>query len=192
MKKISLFFIIILVTFPLFAVDLTGFWGIPFGTSKEQVKMIMSQKGYDTNLNATDGLIFRNVSFSGRTCEMGLIFYQNKFYMAAMTFLPSTNNTYDFYADLKYDLIKKYSYPQIDQENYKYPYAKADGQTETAISLNFTNIGSAWIFDNSNEISLLIKHNDKEYQNEVLLYYFETKTFDSYQNQQNSSNLDDL
>ena len=59
------------------------------------------------------------------------------------------------YKEVKTLLSKKYGTPDVNVENYSYPYEAGDGHEETAIKLGKANIGAHWK-TNKTTISLQI------------------------------------
>lgn len=181
-----------LITVSAFGENLTGFWGVPWGSSLTKTEEIMAAKGYSPDSSASNGMTFKNASFAGRDCTVTFFLKNGGFYMGAATILPAMNKSYEEYIALKDDLINKYGEPAGDVENYKSPYEKGDGHTETAISLNYATIGANWIFEDKNEIVLMLVKNEKEYQIELNLVYMEKNIMDIAIEEKQKSVLDDL
>lgn len=162
MKKI-VFLILVLFSFYGFSQDtnktLSGFWGIPFGSSIEQVKGIMKTKtgtsiSEESNSNL---LIYNNGTFAGKDVDLiGLYFFKGKFYKSVVSLIPSSEaRVFALYRELKDNLTDKYFIPNTDIETYDYPYEKGDGHEITALKLDKASIAAFWNFENG-EISMVI------------------------------------
>lgn len=192
MRKVNLAFCLLIIVFPLYSESLEGFWGINWGASSSDIRQAMSQKGYSTNQFSNEIVIYDNVRFAGRDCGISFLLSGDRLFCSAVTIIPSRNGSYDAYISLKNDLTIKYNKPTFDIETYKPPYTKGDGYTETAISLNYTKILAAWMFDDGNYILLSVSHDDKKGQNEIYLYYLQKSVYDIFQANKQSDVTSDL
>lgn len=154
--------------------ELTGFWGLKFGSSISQAENYMATKP-GCVLGPVDGkddlLMYKGGTFAGKDIDfIALQFYKGAFYSGVVFLTPATEErAIPIYKELKADLTAKYSAPQKDYENYKYPYEKGDGHELTAIKLEKLKLTSLWFFDNAS-ITLSIS---KDLQ--PALFYSETK-----------------
>ena len=93
-----------------------GFWGIPFGSSRAEVRRQMTaREGVSFNRTHTDGsLIFNAVSFAGREVESILLdFVDDKFYTAFVFFVSRTRSQANIlYTSLLNDLTNIYGVPE--------------------------------------------------------------------------------
>lgn len=152
-NKVLLLFIIISITCN--AQNLDGFFGIKFGSTREQVKSIMLERKngkIDLENCSEKKLIFDNVKFAGRMSQFVLFsFVNNKFHTAKVIIKePLESKVVDVYNDIKTELNTKYFKTTDDFENYKSPYEKGDGYTETAIKVGKLTIAAYWTFKNPN------------------------------------------
>jgi len=154
------------------AVPLTGFWGVPWGASTSEIDTIMAQKGYQASAKASNGYIYRNVSFAGRNGDAFFVLKDSRLVGGSFKFSPKRNAAYENYNSLKNDLISKYGTPTNEQEVYSSPYRKGDGYTETAIALNKLKLSAAWEFENNNLILLNVESDQENYTITIFLNYY--------------------
>ena len=152
--------------------DLSGFWGIEFGSSLQQAKEVMKSKAgceFYTGSNETQ-LVYSGGQFAGDDIKaLMLEFYNNKFYNATVVVTPSTSNILSAYENMVNNLTAKYSKPDKTLENYEYPYTKGDADYENAIRAGKTQIASRWNFKNakmqifiSKDLSILYTYTQNE------------------------------
>ena len=103
MKKITFLILFTLLSWTVFANGLTGIFGIDFGTNSENVKKLMSEKGW--NLSKTDGttLIYKKTKGTYASLivdEIKIYFYEDKFYDVFITF-PINTKTDDIISAVK-------------------------------------------------------------------------------------------
>jgi hypothetical protein len=159
------FLLLLLLSVPTFVQEasktkLTGFFGMPFGSSMEECRKVMLSKGgtLDKKSSNASALVFDAVTFGGRkTFFMRLEFHKNRLCNAKAFFKPVMEaKVFDLYNDIKADLTSKY--PDLPQEfeTYKYPYEKGDGHEITAIKLGKASVATFWVFADNNAISIEI------------------------------------
>lgn len=133
---------------------LEGFWGIKFGSSPQVVRNAMLKKqGFTFNTESTNELmLYGSGTFAGNEAEdLVFSFVDNKLNMVLLHFIPSfPSKILDLYHEISDGITKKYFEPDVDREDYSYPFEKDDGYFETAIQQGKATIGSAWNFDSPN------------------------------------------
>jgi len=191
MKKLAIAIFILFSVASLYSVPLTGFWGIPWETSKADAEKIILEKGIKPTYNG-NGLLYEKINFANREGDMVLLFNEDKLYQASFNFKPETNRAYDTYKKLCDDMEQKYGAPTGNREEYKSPYSKNDGHTETAILMNYANISSFWGFDDGNIILITVKKNSKSNNIYINLIYNNDKIFKIVQEKKQKSVINDL
>lgn len=169
MKK-SILTILILLPILTFAQDLpkiTGLLGIPFGSSVEKVKQVMTNKGAKRDLKSKQ-LLFTNVKFGAYSdCLVIFSFVNNKLYQGIIS-LPSGSegSTIDRYDLAVSELSKKYGEGE-SYKSFKYPYEEGDGHELTAIQLEKAEFTTYWIIGDqalssyiSKDLYIFIKYQD--------------------------------
>lgn len=157
-NKILLLLLILLVSIPIYSfaqykidMEIPSFWGVPFKSTKEQVKKLMSEKSdciFGAFDNESNTLIYLGGNFNGyKVASSGFQFYNDCFY-SGLVLLESTSETFVItnYKTLKKDLTTKYTLPTLDIENYKFPFKKGDSEQIEAIRLGKADFRSQWIF----------------------------------------------
>ncbi|MEL7556579.1 MAG: hypothetical protein AAGU26_10385 [bacterium] len=172
MKRMAVLLFIVFSIFSLSAETLSGFWGIPWGTPIAEIETTMAGKGYQASAKASNGYIYRNVSFAGRNGDAFFVLKDSRLVGGSFKFSPKRNAAYENYNSLKNDLISKYGTPTNEQEVYSSPYRKGDGYTETAIALNKLKLSAAWEFENNNLILLNVESDQENYTITIFLNYY--------------------
>jgi hypothetical protein len=187
---VSFLFIVLALSF---SDPLTGFLGIPFGSTKDQVISAMSARTTIKPLIWNDLIAYKNIRFSGRDAEaIFFYFYQDYFCASIVTIVPERNRALETYYAIKKDYYTKYGTPHWDREEYSSPYEKGDGYEETALFANKAKISASWDFDENNAILIQLEYNNKEARCEINISYFEYKTSNKKQSVERANNLDDL
>ena len=187
---VSFLFIVLALSF---SDPLTGFLGIPFGSTKDQVISAMSAKTTIKPFIGNNLISYKNIKFSGRDTEKIFFeFYQDYFYFSLVIIVPERNRALETYYAIKEDYYTKYGTPSWDEEEYSSPFKKGDGYEETALFANKAEISAAWLFDEDNAIYIRLLYNNKEAQCEIQISYFEYKTTNKRQSVEKANNLDDL
>lgn len=194
MKKavllVSFLFIVLTLSF---SDPLTGFWGIPFGSTKDQVISAMSAKTTIKPIIGDNVIVYENIKFAGRDTKWIVFgFYQDYFYSSLVRIFPERNRALETYYAIKKDYYTKYGTPSWDNEEYSSPFKKGDGNEETALFANKAKISASWLFDENNAIYIRLLYNNKEAQCEIHISYFEYKTMNKMQSVEKANNLDDL
>ena len=166
--------------------SLTGFWGMPFGCSKQHIKEVIMSKFPNAKIYSDkDGVItFTNVKFGGRDC-IGLTFGVTDAQGMHTAVVGIDNEDYDVfsvYDDVVSDIDSRYHYHDKQYENWKSPYDKSDKSSygQTALKLHKLDMLTFWNFsagdlsnnddDNYIEVSATEGCNVRiKYQNGVLI-----------------------
>src|SRR5690606_14305364 len=90
--------------------SLDGFFGINFGSSKEQALKIMKSKGHKPIVEETDYLGYSDVRFGGRkSYTLLLLFNRDRLFEAEVSFKSDLESkTIDLYKSILEDLEDKY------------------------------------------------------------------------------------
>jgi len=188
---VSFLFIVLALSF---SDPLTGFLGIPFGSTKDQVISAMSAKTTIKPIIEDDEtILYKNMKFAGKDAEAIIFeFYQDYFYSSLVTIVPERNRALETYYAIKKDYYTKYGAPSWDKEEYSSPFKKGNGYEETALFANKADINAGWVFDEKNGIYISLKYNNKKFQCEIYISYIEYKTTNMVLSIENANNLDDL
>ena len=99
-----MFKIILLLIVSTFAETLTGFWGIDFGSSKEQAKKVMSAKKavFVPKCSKDDFLMYSEAVFAGRNTKAICLYFNNdEFHTARVIFGTERYATISLYKEIK-------------------------------------------------------------------------------------------
>lgn len=200
MKKIILF-ILTIIAINVNAQELNGFMGIPFGTSRSDIKKMFLSKNPTAKVytDKPNTLTFTDFKFGGRNAAAVVFGLNDQDKMHTAVVLLEKNGlsddyVFELYDEVVNDINQKYHYRDIDNEIWKYPYDKSDKLTYgvTAIKLGKCILQSMWYFDvnnpNNNDDDNIIAVENTEsclikitYQNGIMINEVETKN-----NQKNS------
>jgi hypothetical protein len=153
MKKLLLF-ILTIFTLNVNAQELTGFMGIPFGSSKEDIKKIFLSKNVDAKIHTDEPrtITFTNFNFGGRKAVAVVFGLNDEGKMhTAIVLLENEydDDVFELYDNVVADINNKYHYRDVNNEFWKYPYDKGDKYQHgtTAIKLGKCTLQSMWYFD---------------------------------------------
>jgi hypothetical protein len=187
---VSFLFIVLALSF---SDPLTGFLGIPFGSTKDQVISAMSAKTTIKPIIGDNIIAYENIKFAGRDTKwISFSFYQDYFYASRVVIVPEQNRALETYYAIKKDYYTKYLKPSWDIEEYSWPYRKGDGKEEIALFANKAKINAAWFLDEDNAIYIQLQYNNTEAQCEISILYVENKTSAKMLSAIKANNLDDL
>jgi hypothetical protein len=142
-----------------------GLMGIKFGEIRQNVAKAIEAKGgkrLQPNNPDTTTVTYIDLNFAGRKTFLTVFkFYNNRFYTGFVLFKPDleTHAIEDF-NDIKREISSKYYVTDKDFEQYKSPYEKNDGYTETAIKIGKAEFATFWKFkslDNSEDDYIVLK-----------------------------------
>lgn len=141
--------------------DLTGFWGIPFGSSKSFCVEKLKSKGVVDIESKSDGHITRltadGVTFSNKKCEnFCLRFVDDKLFSALLIYETKTPNIKDDFNEMFENINKKYLIGKKSSD-FKYPYKEGDDDEEFALGYGYGRLIGYWFFTSAT-ISLETKH----------------------------------
>lgn len=105
---------------------LDSFLNIPFGTSSEKVKNLLTERAgciFDEENSGLDNLLFNGIKFAGReTLLISLLFFDGKFCKALVFIQPNLEaQTVSLYQEIKAEINNKYFVSKQDYETYIYP-----------------------------------------------------------------------
>jgi hypothetical protein len=154
MKKLIIFISIILFTITTNAQELTGFMGIPFGSTKTEIKSMFLSKNPSAKIHTDDtkSLTFTDFNFGGRKAIAVIFGINGEGKMHTAIVLLNNDNddeVFDLYDDVVSDINNKYHYRDVNNEIWKYPYDKSDKYQHgtTAMKLGKCTLQSMWYFD---------------------------------------------
>lgn len=154
MKKLIIFISIILFTITTKAQELTGFMGIPFGSTKTEIKSTFLSKNPNAKIHTDDtkSLTFTDFTFGGRKAIAVIFAINGEGKMHTAIVLLNNDNdddVFDLYDGVVSDINNKYHYRDIDNEIWKYPYDKSDKYQHgtTAMKSGKCTLQSMWYFD---------------------------------------------
>lgn len=154
MKNLITFISIILLTISVNAQELTGFMGIPFGSTKSEIKTAFLNKNPNAKIHTDEAttLTFTNFTFGGRKA-VAVVFGlndQGKMH-TAIVLLDNDNDdeVFELYDNVVSDINEKYHYRDVNNEIWKYPYERSDKFQHgvTAIKIGKCSLQSMWYFD---------------------------------------------
>ncbi|MBR5927478.1 MAG: hypothetical protein IKZ79_03405 [Spirochaetia bacterium] len=191
MKKFISMFIIVFLAEVLFAQStsdkLLGFWGIKWGTSIEETKNIVKQKGsYIITEELPDAIAYKG-NFGGEDTSIFLYFFDNKFYKGVVSYPYEENRVFSKYRVIKEQVSSKYGKPQKETELFLKPYYDGDGYEEQAVRVNKCIYYSTWNFSDQNIIGLTISN-----KLHTLLFYKNTKMQEEADKKEKEKNMSDF
>ena len=193
MKKLSVLALAIFcLTISVSAIPLQGFLGISFGASKDEAKVIMSERGYKTPEASGNTLAWENSPFAGRNGLIILGFFKDQFFTGLVRIKADSGKALELYYSITSDMAFRYGKADIEREEYKSPYTKGDGHEETALFSNAATIYRKWNFDNGDYIIVNLEYDKKEGSAIVEVSYTNKASMDKYSAAQRSSNINDL
>lgn len=137
-KKFTSALLFILITSFLHAEDKRpNFADMPFGSSRDEVKKMLSSKGYVFSKN----LKHQDLLFTGEVAsvkaQIGVVFNEDgKLVRTVVILLTEDKNAIAKFRSLRESLIKKYGKPKDDTVDvFLSPYEKGDGYAEQAVKL---------------------------------------------------------
>lgn len=114
--------------------QLNGFWGIPFGFGREQVRALMAQRGLQIEEESEHRIIFEaaeGINFAGHSVVfVSMNFFEGKFFGADIALEPTEKDeVLANYHSLKTMLAEKYGIPKV----YEFStHPQAEGKTNIA------------------------------------------------------------
>lgn len=127
MKKMIIAAVLIMISAACFSENLTGFYGIPFGSTIEETTKIMTSKGWTEAKNDSDKDMPEKVSveytnkdgiYAGLKVEsVNINFYKNKMYYAGIIVKDGMNGIY--LEDVMQQIVKKYEMTQKECKDTK-------------------------------------------------------------------------
>ncbi len=129
---------------------LKSFWGIPFGTSLEEVKKLKPNLINDPSISKERWYCF-DCNFGNYKGMVGLQFNKdNKMCSGFVQIIPEDNELcFEVYDDIVNEISKKYGPRKEEMEKYLYPYDKSNGRKFVTSSIPKSTIQSAWIVKSS-------------------------------------------
>lgn len=143
------------------ATGITGFFGVPFGSTRAQVKEIMKKKGYNITKEDDELQRYKDVTFSDYVGDAIFGFVSASMNKGAVFIKREEINLLSTYHAIVNELKRKYPEAQFaDEEKYMSPYDKSDGMLSLALDDGKANIESNFLFpDKSGIVVKLIKDN---------------------------------
>ncbi len=136
-----------------------GFWGIKFGTTRDEAKKAILAKGGTLNSGSSAALLsFSGVTFTQRRLtELQLKFTGGKFYEAVASYpAPDETQVLGTFNTIVSELNAVYGQAEISK-SFEPPYADGDGYAVQAIKFGKATIMAIWKTVNNNAIQLQIE-----------------------------------
>jgi hypothetical protein len=158
MKSILSFFLLLFFTFNNSqgqSKEMNSVMGIPFGSTKAQVKAAMSQKqpGIKIREEKSNIVIYNDGKFGGRSAFSFLFKFtdSDKLHTAIVLLDPVyCSQVHELYDGIVSDINGKYYVSDLSIERYKYPYDKSDRENTNVITGGYATIHTIWTFDMAN------------------------------------------
>lgn len=150
------------------------FWGIPFGSSKQEVKKMMQDKKAVLAEEGDRFIIWiANAKFAGFDTNYAHTSFTNEGeFSRGVVAIPVENekNIFVTYSEVKDLITRKYGNPARDIEHFDTPYSKGDGNEVYALKMGRCKYASFWnagkdvsvivIILDSNSIAIYYQHNE--------------------------------
>ena len=158
MKNILSLFLLLFFTFNISqgqSKEMNSVMGIPFGSTKAQVKAAMSQKqpGIKIREEKSNIVIYNDGKFGGRSAFSFLFKFtdSDKLHTTIILLDPVyCNQVFELYDGIVSDINQKYYVSDFVVERYKYPYEKSDRENTNVITGGYATINTIWTFDMPN------------------------------------------
>lgn len=198
-RVLSTLFIVftLLLSSNVFAADLEGFMGLPWGSSKEAVSELIKSKGGTIDLkNSNDGkLVFDDVLFAGKKVSfIQSYFIDNRLCAATVCDVPDKEfEAIEIYERWKKQLTEKYGNPSKQYKYFIDPYKEGDGYEIQAIKNGKGKFSSFWFFEKSGtkedqgSVSLELNSNTAS-----VINYEDTQLLKMYLEKKSKANQKDL
>lgn len=172
-KNICLLLSILIIQISIFAKDLDGFWGIPFGTSRASAVTTMRSKGWKINSETSNKIVFIGGTYAGSTPkEIKFFIYDNKLCAVDVNYQGSNaGSNIERLATAvieKYELIKDFDTQGVFFNELKYHDEQGNfirglynNNSRQLCTLNFS-----WY--KQKQYQLIDKENTTKKQNEAL------------------------
>lgn len=125
-----------------------GFWGVPFGSDKEQVRAMMAQRGLKIEEETADRMMYegsKGTQFAGYGVALAsLRFFEGKFFGADIVLQPTDNSEIlSNYHSLKAMLAEKYGTPKA-YEFFTEPRSEGEINPASAIKKGRCTYSAHW------------------------------------------------
>jgi hypothetical protein len=158
MKNILSLFLLLFFTFNISqgqSKEMNSVMGIPFGSTRAQVKAAMSQKqpGIKIREEKSNIVIYNDGKFGGRSAFSFLFKFtdSDKLHTTIILLDPVyCNQVFELYDGIVSDINQKYYVSDFVVERYKYPYEKSDRENTNVITGGYATINTIWTFDMPN------------------------------------------
>lgn len=150
----------------------TGFWGIEFGSSREEVKKAMSfKKEIKLALDFGNSISYTGGSWGGENIAMLFFtFFNDKMISATISLRPvSKQYVLIVFDEMVEKLNTKYYKTKKIVRRYKPPFVAGDGYELLAIEEGYATISARWKFNDSEirtyvstDLTVLVHYEDKE------------------------------
>lgn len=129
--------------------------GIPFGSTKAQVRaaMLEKQPGIKIREEKPNIIIYDKGKFGGRESFSFLFKFTDsgKLHTAIVLLDPIyCSQVHELYDGIVSDINGKYYVSDLSIERYKYPYDKSDRENTNVITGGYATIHTIWTFDMAN------------------------------------------
>lgn len=194
MKKVVSFFIlftaIIISINSQDNINLTGFWGMEWGSSFNVVESSIIEKGATILAKDPETIMARSL-FSGRESTIFVRFYDNQMSSAMVIFDYEKDRVQYIYNETVALLTEKYGDPTDNVREFEWPYKDGDNDEEIAIAVDKALIYSEWILNDGNRIKVIIGTRT-QYKPQVVLLYSHKELSDKADERDKEIILEDL
>jgi len=171
------------------AQDNTSIWGLKYGTSILQVEKIVEKekglKGYKSDSETMDLLIYTDCSFAGETAEyISFIFSENKLVSSTAKIVPKKTKVISTFSTFYSNLTKKYGAAFTKS----YDESVTEATLLRRLKSGSGKVEALWM-DADQRYSIYLKVNE-EY--EITLTYSDAEAVISISDKITDSNLEDL
>lgn len=124
------------------------FWGIPFGSSRQEVKKMMQDKKSVLSKEKETSMVWTTpTKFAGFDTKIVHLFFTDEGeFSKGIVLIPveSEKDIFIRYEEAKDLITRKYGDPETDIEHFEPPYKKGDGNEAYAIKMGRCMYASFW------------------------------------------------
>ena len=133
---------------------LTGFLGVPFGASRQQVKAYILKNGATISEESTDAVYVKNISqvITSQTVSIAMYRFTSNDKMFSGSMLvepPNTPSAIDVYESIVSKISLKYGEGE-EIVDAKYPFSEADKNKVSAITGGYVSVATRWDINDIN------------------------------------------
>lgn len=155
MKKLLLLLVLIAnVATAQVSDTLSGFLGVPFGASRQQVKAYILKNGATISEESTDAVYVKNISqvITSQTVSIAMYRFTSNDKMFSGSMLvepPNTPSSIDVYESIVSKISLKYGKGE-ETVDAKYPFSEDDRNKVSAITGGYVSVATRWDINDIN------------------------------------------